>query len=84
MGEDVLRYVGRGRDGDQALDGDNESLRQAIERGLQIRVFEAVAKNKYLDHGYWFGEGDPEWVLEPESGRKLVVFVLRRAETIAP
>lgn len=51
IGPDVLRYVGQGFDGDQEMTRDNESLRQAIERGLEIRVFEAVAKNQYRDHG---------------------------------
>lgn len=77
VGPDVLRYVGRGQEGDQALEGDNESLRQAIERGLPIRVFEAVGRNRYLDHGLWMGVGEPEWHLEPKTGRRLVVFVLR-------
>ena len=51
LGPDVLRYVGRGLEGDQALDRDNESLCRAIERGVPIRVFEQLGKNQYVDHG---------------------------------
>lgn len=79
IGPDVLRYVGQGFDGDQEMTRDNESLRQAIERGVPIRVFEHVAKNQFRDHGMWFGEGEPEHHLEPSSGRRLVVFTLRLA-----
>jgi len=78
LGADVLHYVGRGLEGDQALDRDNESLRQAIERGVPIRVFEQLAKNQYLDHGGWLGVGEPLWHLDPASNRRLVVFTLRR------
>jgi hypothetical protein len=80
VGPDALRYVGWGPTGDQAMERDNESLRQAIERGVPIRVFEAVGKNKYLDHAEWYGDGAPEWHIEPSTGRRLVVFVLRRAQ----
>ena len=45
-----LHYLGRGLEGDQELDRDNESLRQAVERRVPIRVFEQLGKNKYLDH----------------------------------
>lgn len=79
LGPDVLHYVGRGLDGDQELDRDNESLRQAIERGVPIRVFEQLAKNKYVDHGTWFGVGQPLWHLDAGSNRRLIVFTLRRA-----
>ncbi len=77
LGPDVLHYVGRGLDGDQALDRDNESLRQAVERGVPIRVFEQLGKNRYLDHGVWAGVGDPLWHIDPESNRRLIVFTLR-------
>lgn len=78
LSDDVLRYVGRGIEGDQSLDGDNESLRLAVREGRTIRVFEAIASNRYVDHGDWIGVGDPDWVLEPGTGRRLVVFVLNR------
>jgi len=78
LGPDVLHYVGRGLDGDQELDRDNESLRQAIERGVPIHVFEQLGKNQYLDHGTWFGVGEPLWHLDLASNRRLVVFTLRR------
>jgi hypothetical protein len=61
---------------------DNESLRQAIERGTRIRVFEAIAKNRFRDHLYWFGDGEPEFHIEPATGRRLVVFTLRRADVL--
>lgn len=80
VGPDVLHYVGRGLEGDQALDRDNESLRLAVERGLQVRVFEQLGKNQYLDHGMWEGIGDPLWHLDPGSNRRLVVFTFRRLE----
>ena len=35
-------------------------------------------KNQYLDHGTWFGVGEPLWHLDPEDNRRLVVFTLRR------
>lgn len=79
LGPDVLHYVGRGLEGDQALDRDNESLRQGIESGVPVRVFEKLTKNQYLDHGTWFGVGEPLWHLDPVSGRRLVVFTMRRA-----
>jgi hypothetical protein len=78
LGSDVLHYVGRGFEGDQALDGDNESLRQAVERGVPVHVFEQLAKNKYLDHGMWEGVGDPLWHLDATRNRRLIVFTLRR------
>ena len=78
LGPDVLHYVGRGLEGDQELDRDNESLRQAIERGVPIHVFEQVAKNRYLDHGMWMGLGEPLWHLDAASTRRLIVFTLRR------
>lgn len=81
LGSDVLHYVGRGLEGDQALDRDNESLRQAIERGVPIRVFEQLAKNQYVDHGAWLGVGEPLWHLDPASRRRLVVFTLRRQDS---
>jgi hypothetical protein len=80
LGPDVLHYVGRGLEGDQELDRDNESLRQAIERGVSIRVFEQLGKNRYLDHGYWSGVGEPLWHIDPDSRRRLVVFTLRRQQ----
>lgn len=80
IGPDVLRYVGQGRAGDQEMTRDNDSLRQAIERGTSIRVFEATAKNRFRDHGFWYGVGDPEFHIEPATGRRLVVFTLRRAD----
>ena len=79
LGSDVLHYVGRGLEGDQALDRDNESLRVAVERGVPIHVFEQLGKNQYLDHGIWHGVGEPLWWLDPASNRRLVVFTLRRA-----
>ena len=79
IGPDVLRYVGWGPDGDQEMIRDNESLRQAIERGIPVRVFEKVTKGTYRDHGMWYGVGDPEWHIEPSSGRRLVVFTLCRS-----
>jgi hypothetical protein len=78
LGPNVLHYVGRGFDGDQALDGDNESLRQAVERGIEVRVFEQLGKNRYLDHGLWQGIGDPLWHLDPASNRRLIVFTFQR------
>jgi hypothetical protein len=78
LGPGVLHYVGRGLEGDQELDRDNESLRQAVERGVPIRVFEQLAKNKYVDHGVWEGVGEPLWHHEAGSNRRLVVFTLRR------
>lgn len=75
---DLLRYVGRGFEGDQTLDRDNESLRLAIQRGIPIRVFEQLAKNKYIDHGFWEGLGDPLWHLDPDQSRRLIVYTLRR------
>ena len=78
LGPDVLHYVGRGQEGDQALDRDNESLRQAIERGVPIRVFEKLRDNEYVDHGTWHGTGEVLWILDPVGGRRLVVFPLRR------
>jgi hypothetical protein len=78
LGPDVLHYVGRGLEGDQELDRDNESLRQAVERRVPIRVFEQLGKNKYIDHGVWEGVGEPLWHLEVGSNRRLVVFTLRR------
>lgn len=78
LGPDVLHYVGRGFEGDQELDRDNESLRQAIERGVTIRVFEQLAKNQYVDHGDWEGVGEPLWHLEAGSNRRLIIFTLRR------
>jgi hypothetical protein len=78
IGPDVLRYVGQGRVGDQSLTGDNESLLQAIERSVPIRVFEAVGRNRFRDHGMWIGDGTPEFHIEPSTGRRLVVFTLRR------
>jgi hypothetical protein len=75
---DVLHYVGRGLDGDQALDRDNESLRQAVERGVPVRVFEQLAKNQYVDHGYWEGVGEPLWHLDPSGNRRLIVFTFRQ------
>ena len=78
LGPDVLHYVGRGLEGDQALDRDNESLRLAIERGVPIHVFEQLGKNQYLDHGIWHGVGEPLWHLDPASNRRLIVFTLRR------
>lgn len=80
IGPDVLRYVGQGREGDQEMTRDNESLRQAIERGTTIRVFEAIAKNRFRDHGYWYGVGEPEFHIEPATKRRVVVFTLRRVE----
>jgi hypothetical protein len=80
ISHDVLRYVGQGRRSDQEMRGDNESLRQAIERGTSIRVFEAIAKNRFRDHGFWYGVGDPEFHIEPTTGRRLVVFTLRRLD----
>ena len=80
IGPDVLRYVGQGRGANQEMSGDNESLRQAIERGTSIRVFEAIAKNRFRDHGYWYGVGEPEFHIEPATGRRLVVFTLRRTD----
>lgn len=78
LGPDVLHYVGRGVDGDQALDRDNESLRQATERGVPIRVFEQLGRNKYLDHGTWVGVGEPLWHLDATTSRRLIVFPLAR------
>ncbi|HWP00632.1 MAG TPA: hypothetical protein VNL74_08415 [Methylococcus sp.] len=78
LGPDVLHYVGRGLEGDQDLDRDNESLRQAIERGIPIRVFEQVGKNRYIDHGVWEGVGEPLWHHDAGSNRRLIVFTLRR------
>jgi hypothetical protein len=75
---DVLHYVGRGLEGDQELDRDNESLRQAIERGVPIRVFEQPAKNRYVDHGMWQGVGDPLYHSDPTANGRLVVFTLKR------
>ena len=79
LGPDVLHYVGRGLEGDQALDRDNESLRLAIERGVPIHVFEQLSKNQYRDHGIWHGVGEPLWHLDPSSNRRLIVFTLQRA-----
>lgn len=81
LGPDVLHYVGRGFEGDQELDRDNESLRQAVERGVTIRVFEQLAKNRYVDHGDWIGIGEPLWHLEAGSNRRLIIFTLRRLGT---
>ena len=78
LGPDVLHYVGRGFEGDQELDRDNESLRQAVERGVTIRVFEQLAKNRYIDHGNWEGVGEPLWHHEAGSNRRLIIFTLRR------
>jgi hypothetical protein len=83
LGPDVLHYVGRGLEGDQALDRDNESLRQAIERGIPIRLFEQLGKNQYMDHGTWLGIGEPLWHVDTTANRRLVVFALRRAEPAA-
>ena len=47
-GPEVLHYVGRGLEGDQALDRDNESLRLAIERGAPIHIFDQLGKNRHL------------------------------------
>jgi hypothetical protein len=80
LGPDVLHYVGRGLEGDQELDRDNESLRQAVERGVPIRVFEQLGKNRYLDHGVWEGVGEPLWHHEAGSNRRLIVFTLRRLQ----
>lgn len=80
LGPDVLHYVGRGLEGDQELDRDNESLRQAVERGSPIRVFEKLGTNRYLDHGYWEGVGEPLWHLEQGTKRRLIVFSLRRLD----
>lgn len=80
LGPDVLQYVGRGLEGDQELDRENESLRQAIDRGVPIRVFEKLGKNKYVDHGGWEGVGEPLWHHEAGSNRRLVVFTLRRIQ----
>lgn len=80
LGPDVLHYVGRGIEGDQALDGDNESLRQAVGRGIPVRVFEQLGKNRYLDHGIWEGVGDPLWHLDATRARRLIVFTLRRRQ----
>ncbi len=78
LGPEVLHYVGRGLEGDQELDRDNESLRQAIERDVPIRVFEKLGKNRYVDHRHWDGVGEPLWHIDPTSRRRLVVFTLRR------
>jgi hypothetical protein len=80
IGHEVLRYVGQGRGSDQEMTRDNESLRQAIERGTSIRVFEAIAKNRFRDHGFWYGVGGPEFHIEPATGGRLVVFTLRRVD----
>jgi hypothetical protein len=77
LGPDVLHCVGRGRDGDQALDRDDESLRRAIGAGVPIRVLEQLGKNQQLDHDTWFGVGEPLWHLDPASNRRVVVFTLR-------
>jgi hypothetical protein len=78
LGPDVLHYVGRGFEGDQELDRDNESLRQAVERGVTIRVFEQLGKNRYIDRGDWEGVAEPLWHLEAGSNRRLIIFTLRR------
>ena len=78
LGPDVLHYVGRGLEGDQALDRDNESLRLAIERGVPIHVFEQISKNQYRDRGIWHGGGEPLWHLDPAGNRRLIVFTLCR------